>query len=164
MQQKQCACTNGVAASGKECPKNGEALCAKCNFGFELKNGSCSACPSGTYAKQGGSTHACVDCRVDHAKSYSEGCIVSECDSGFTPNDNRSACRAFTGNCQNGKELARAKRTKDDQCGSCDSGYYLNGDQCNKNQCACPNGVGATGKECPKNGETLCKGCNAGSN
>merc|ERR1712048_775011 len=45
------------------------------------------------------------------------------------------------------------------KCASCDDGYYLTSNfTCELNVCECSNGT-ATGKSCPKNGDTFCSLC-----
>ena len=42
-----CSCSNGVGATGTNCPSNGAALCTSCNDDFELENGSCEEVSQG---------------------------------------------------------------------------------------------------------------------
>merc|ERR1739848_947052 len=47
-------------------------------------------------------------------------------------------------------------------CSSCDEGYFLNGILCEENTCSCTDGTGATGTDCPADGDVKCVSCDAG--
>ena len=49
-------------------------------------------------------------------------------------------CRAYAGECANGELIEQASRTQDNQCGSCDDGYYLSGVACEAYEGTCENG------------------------
>ena len=46
--------------------------------------------------------------------------------------------------------------------GSCYTGYYWALGFCNENICDCDNGLGATGTDCPNNGDNKCESCFSG--
>ena len=50
------------------------------------------------------------------------------------------------------------------KCGSCDSGYNINGTVCEMNECFCANGNGTTGLNCLTDGATKCGSCDSGYN
>ncbi|MBD52809.1 MAG: hypothetical protein CL450_05885, partial [Acidimicrobiaceae bacterium] len=104
-------CLNGVTEPDQSL-RTKENQCASCDTALKLADGECRE-----------------SCGVTHAKSYSDGCTVSECDAGYKLDD--KACTPWGGQCANGTPIAQSERTADDQCGSCDPGYDLESGVCN---------------------------------
>ena len=85
-----------------------------------------------------------------------------KCNEGFTGNVCehviQGSCR-----CENGESLEPCKIFQNDQCGDCDSGYHLNGLECDLNQCFCNNGRSTNGSSgCFDHGTENCANCNSG--
>ena len=69
-------------------------------------------------------------CAVPRAKSYSSGCAVASCDTGWKVSDDNSTCAANVCSCANGVRASGAKCASDGAkvCESCNSGFKLRAD------------------------------------
>ena len=69
-------------------------------------------------------------CEVENAKSYSKGCEVSSCDTGWKVSDDKSKCIANQCSCDNGVGSSGAKCSTDgdSKCESCNAGFKLASD------------------------------------
>ena len=161
----ECSCAGGIAKSELQgCTDiddtSGDDNCQSCNkdFGFATVDGrsTCTPCDAHEYAVDAG-TNACA------AKSF-------ECTNG-TPEDDATSSTPHSG-----------FDNDDENCASCDAGYYLKGDgtceqcdpgkhtaaantasTCTQNICTCDNGVAATDTACTANNTEICASCDAGS-
>ena len=72
-----------------------------------------------------------VDCKVQHVKSYSSGCVVSACTTGWRVSDDKSKCLANVCVCHNGVASSGETCATDGakMCGSCDAGFELRQDK-----------------------------------
>eukprot|EP00494_Astrolonche_serrata_P006918 UN06943 len=63
--------------------------------------------------------------------------------------------------CTNGVAAQGSACTTDGAqiCGSCNNGYYLNGNMCSMKQCTCNGGTGGSGTQCPAHGSQYCVSC-----
>ena len=70
-------------------------------------------------------------CSVSHAKSYSSGCEVSACTTGWKVSDDKSKCLANVCVCENGVASSgeTCETDGDKMCGSCDAGFELKQDK-----------------------------------
>ena len=69
----------------------------------------------------------CAACDVGNAKSYSKGCEVSSCSTGWKVSDDKSKCEANQCSCDNGVGTSAANCPEDGtaKCESCDAGFKL---------------------------------------
>ena len=84
-----------------------------------------------------------ADCKVQHAKSYSSGCAVSACTTGWRVSGDKSKCLANVCVCHNGVASSGEKCATDgdNMCDSCDKGSKLRQDKT-----ACDGRLGGRGK------------------
>ena len=70
-------------------------------------------------------------CAVQHAKSYSSGCVVSACTTGWRVSDDKSKCLANVCVCSNGVASSGEKCASDGgkMCDSCGDGFKLTRDK-----------------------------------
>ena len=101
-------CANGNAVNTTD--RRADDECASCNDNYYL---------DGKVCKQ---KTACQD----HEKETNSGGGVAD-----------RTCETFTGNCINGDPLDTIDRRADDECGSCDDGYYLDDKTCKKYSAPC---------------------------
>ena len=152
--EKGCTCSDGTAATGLDCPNDGDAKCASCDTGYYLSGNECAlktcTCSHGTAAT--GS-----DCPNDgDAKCAS-------CNIGFFLSGNECALKTCT--CSNGVEAkgGACPTHGSEKCISCDAGFFLNGNECALRMCICSYGVEATGVACPTHGSEKCISCEDGN-
>ena len=69
---------------------------------------------------------------MKHAKSYSAGCKLASCDTGWKPSRDKKKCVANVCSCANGQALSGVKCLRDgaNLCGSCKTGFKLSKSQC----------------------------------
>ena len=70
---------------------------------------------------------------------------TTSCNDGFklVESDNKkedNRCEPYKGTCANGELKQQSERTKENHCGSCDDGYYLENDACKPFSGTCTNG------------------------
>ena len=70
---------------------------------------------------------------------------TTSCDAGFFVHASNNArvdntCKPWSGECAHGTLKAQSNRTKDNQCGSCDAGFWLDGDTCKSRTTSCDAG------------------------
>ena len=161
-----CTCTDGTsqvgtAATGAACTADGANICTSCSGDYWLNGVACEAwaeCDSNTQHES-----------VEPSNTQNRQCETKEC------------------SCPNGVGATGAACTTHGgaKCVSCSGDYWLNNDaceawtecdsntqyelvepsntqnrQCETKECACQNGVGATGSACPTNGGAKCASCN----
>ena len=82
-------------------------------------------------------------CSVSNAKSYSSGCEVSACTTGWKVSDDKSKCLANVCVCENGVASSgeTCETDGDKMCDSCDKGSKLRQDKT-----ACDGRLGGRGK------------------
>ena len=70
-------------------------------------------------------------CAVRHVKSYSSGCVVSACTTGWRVDDDESECLANVCSCSNGVASSGDKCATHGgkMCDSCNSGFKLSQDK-----------------------------------
>ena len=70
---------------------------------------------------------SCAVCDVENAKSYSKGCEVSSCSTGWKVSDDKSKCEANQCSCPDGAASTGVKCVSDGAkiCASCDPGFKL---------------------------------------
>ena len=73
----------------------------------------------------------CAACDVGNAKSYSKGCEVSSCNTGWKVSDDKSKCEANQCSCADGVGSSGAKcpTDGDSKCESCNAGFKLASDR-----------------------------------
>ncbi|MBD52832.1 MAG: hypothetical protein CL450_06000, partial [Acidimicrobiaceae bacterium] len=148
-----CVAWAGECANGELKPqaqRTRENDCGECDFGFWLDGEVCTpwtVCeydtqvetrvPSSTQDRQCRATGA-SDCR-DHQWLGDAGKCetkTTSCAAGYHLVESSSksvdnACVAWGGECDNGTMKSQALRARENDCGSCDAGYWLNGAACN---------------------------------
>eukprot|EP01048_Picozoa_sp_COSAG05_P013562 COSAG05_NODE_1457_length_4829_cov_5.942495_2_plen_1142_part_00 len=157
---KQCKCPNGTPSHGSACSGNGKGGCSKCNPAYELDKAKTK----------------CTHVKSDY--TYSSGVT---CPKGF---------KFLTGSGKECEAAAKSLKLKDQTAYGTTSTYiprgcsYYNGYSlyfaprgslksrsgyykaiCKKstaNDCVCPNGSPAHGKDCPKNRAMKCMSCDSG--
>ena len=84
-----------------------------------------------------------ADCGVQHVKSYSSGCVVSACKTGWKVSDDKSKCLANVCVCPNGVASSGETCATDGgkMCDSCGDGFKLSQDKT-----ACDGRSGVRGK------------------
>ena len=73
----------------------------------------------------------CTGCDVAQAMSYSSGCVVSACITGWKVSDDESKCDANVCSCPNGVAASDGACTVDgaNMCESCSAGFTLGGNE-----------------------------------
>ena len=144
-----CQCDNGRGAEGAACPDSSQHICVACDDNYVLKNSKCS--------------RARFTCTCNNGSPASNTCPgngvakCASCDRGY--NLVGDSCQTNSCKCTNGNPVQpnQCMENNANHCSSCQQGYYLQQqgefEVCSPKQCACPNGVGYTGVQCPKNGE-----------
>jgi|MDTF01.1.fsa_nt_gb hypothetical protein len=185
--QNSCSCNYGAAATGTSCTSNNAAICTVCDYGHYLSGTSCPldnrcTCANGSpvvggtcqqYNQNGNVafnrcnicntnfywyTGSCVSCLICSTGTYeSTSCSTSP------PSQNR-ACTAYSCTCSNGAAATGASCTSDGaKCGSCNNGFYLNGNVCT--QIASCTACGAGKREtsgCTNENNRACDVCASG--
>eukprot|EP00931_Biecheleriopsis_adriatica_P099661 TRINITY_DN7432_c0_g1_i2.p1 TRINITY_DN7432_c0_g1~~TRINITY_DN7432_c0_g1_i2.p1 ORF type:complete len:644 (+),score=99.66 TRINITY_DN7432_c0_g1_i2:167-1933(+) len=89
-------------------------------------------------------------------------CSTWTCSGGWYPNgsasegfSNDDCCIAYNGTCQNGQLAPLAQRTKENQCASCDSSYYLQASDDSCQSCVAFNPAGGSCTGCSEAGCTV---------
>ena len=185
---KECICPNGTPVDGDQCEKHGDVACAKCDNDYILEDGKCipqckCETPLGTsvgIAAKGddcptaGQTK-CTQCTAQH---YVFNPTTGNCDppTGFylgqdgTLKENICKCNDNSGQSIGNAAKGEACPIHNSQfCTKCmsDKGYFPkaytdNGHECALKECTCQNGTGATGTDCPDNGNAKCTNCSNG--
>ena len=96
-------------------------VCEKCNKPFysdtndasKCKDGSKETCPDNSQKDKDGS----CKCNTGYSGELKWDRLTGE----WT-----GRCEGFKGECENGESIELEKRTADNQCSSCEDGYYLN--------------------------------------
>ena len=79
-------------------------------------------------------------CTVSEAKSYSSGCLVESCNTGWTVSDDKSTCEENICSCDNGVASSGAKCPSNEanKCESCKNGFKLSVDnEACEGRCVC---------------------------
>ena len=152
--EKGCTCSDGTAATGSDCPNDGDVKCASCDTGYYLSGNECAlktcTCSHGTAATSS-------DCPNDGDVK------CASCNPGFFLSGNECVLKTCT--CSNGNNAkgGACPTHGSEKCLSCDAGYFLSGNECALRTCTCPYGVGATGVACPTHGSEKCISCEDGN-
>lgn len=83
-------------------------------------------------------------------------------------NDHCQTCTTCMKLCENNANVTVQNGTclgvtpKGETIAKCGADSYPTGKTCTEKKCTCPDGVGATGKLCPVNGQNKCVACNDG--
>ena len=105
-------------------------------------------------------------CNTANAKTYSSGCVVSSCNTGWSVSADKAKCVANVCSCQNGIAPSGEKCPIDGvkKCASCNTGWRLNSGktECMANHCECLNGVAPSGEKCLSDGAKICVSCDPG--
>ncbi len=120
--------TELTCAEGYYLPANANT-CSQCPAGFQCIGGTYSRnnidqgkeiCAAGTYSTEGASTcSACTN--ASHVATWSNGCTIATCESGYTVDNNTCISSDIT--CNAGKYLAANAST----CTTCPAGSYCKG-------------------------------------
>jgi len=155
-----CTCTNGVEATGTNCPTDNSPKCVSCVPGYHLDGDNCNIntynCPNGTAVPDGTiGTHNDSKCSL--------------CNPGYKLINDR--CEPNVCTCQNGTRAMGPPNCLSEgriSCESCNTGYHVpppnspGANICIDNQCSCTNGTGETATNCPYNGSAKCHSCHRG--
>ena len=134
------SCKHGVLA--EQAKRHHANHCGSCQPGFFLELvlsvWSCSAyggvCHMGYLLPQRERTrhHDCAGCRANHRFSNESKVECIKCTPGHHTPDKTTAttCSPYGGTCSNGKPAKLAHRTVENQCFSCDNGFFMDGTDC----------------------------------
>ena len=118
-----------------------EAKAITCNAGYYNNNGTCTACPKGTYASSAGSS-SCTPCPAGTYYNWTGGTACKPCPRGMqAPSEGMSVCQ----DCPKG---TYASTTGNASCTACPKGTYVSSAG-NSSCTACPDGetTGSTGNK-----------------
>jgi len=115
------------------------------------------ACTRNVCTCEGG-TELTDDCTTNGAN------MCSDCDQGFTLNNDDKSCKANVCTCDDGTPKDGADCTADaaNLCKECNPGFRADGDSCKANVCKCDDGTAKDGADCTTDAANLCKDCNPG--
>lgn len=166
---KECTCENGDGATGADCPTHDDAKCASCDAGYHLLNDQCAAnqctCTNGTGAS-GADCPADDDakCASCDAGYHLDGtaCVSNQCTCSYGTGTIGAECDIHgTEDCASCSGAAVLTTGSSNTC-TCGAGAHDDEGVCTENQCTCADGTGATGADCPADGDPACASCDIG--
>jgi hypothetical protein len=170
-----CTCSGGTGATGSSCPTHNTAKCVSCGIGYWLNGTECDenqcTCSSGTGARGSSCpTHNTAKCWTCSGNTYLKDgkcldwqtCSVGQYEFRAPDNDLDRSCLANACTCSGGTGArgTACPNNGDSKCVSCNTGYWLDGIECDAYTCTCDNGVAATGADCTSDG-AKCVSCDA---
>lgn len=166
-----CKCDNGSAVNNNACTVDGANQCATCNNFYHpvTDDQGIMSCEINICTCDYG-TEKTVDCKVHN------GHECAQCDNYYDIQGD--ICVPNQCICTNGQASTDPCSTlNEENCISCNDGYYPDGSTCSEKVCICKaksthidfylpldqtTPTGATGTDCPENGEIVCASCGNG--
>lgn len=159
-----CSCTNGIGATGVDCPTDGGDECTRCNLGYHLfaQGGSTAGPPTKVCQLNicrctNGIGTTGIDCESHNAI----GSVCASCEPGYHLKAGNCAVNSCT--CPDGAGTTGTDCETHEglACASCNTGFHLSSGACEPNLCSCVDGSAMTGVRCV-HGAHQCAECDAG--